>query len=123
MVMPPETLRPLPATFARSGRAASLSHSAVIEASILARLLGIRLLRLNARIDMMPIDADRVAVAAERSATMPMTETVPMIGSSALPVVPGAPAGSSGTLADAADLLQHASRTLVEVRRERVARR
>jgi hypothetical protein len=72
---------------------------------------------------MMPIDADRVAVAAERSATMPMTETVPMIESNALPVVPGAPAGSSGTLADAADLLQHASRTLVEVRRERVARR
>jgi hypothetical protein len=114
-VAEPEILRPLPRTLARFGREPSLSHGAVVEASILARLLGIRLLRLDAHIDMAPVDSDSIAV--ERYSTVPMTELT------ALPMAPSAVAGSTATLADAAELLQHASRTLGEVRRERVARR
>jgi|GEM_PF-4041769 len=122
-VAEPEILRPLPKTFARSGREPSLSHGAVIEASILARLLGIRLLRLDARIDLVPIDADPIIGADERSSRVPMIATVPMIESDALLVAPGVRGGSSGTLADAAELLERASRTLGEVRRERIAGR
>jgi hypothetical protein len=110
----PEISRPLPRTFARFVREPSLSHGAVVEASILARLLGIRLLRLDARIDMVPTDSDSIV---ERYTTVPAIEL------SASPVAPGTSDEAAGTLADAAELLQHAARTLGEVRRERVAGR
>jgi hypothetical protein len=106
----PEISRPLPRTLARSGRAASLSHGTAVDASILARLLGIPLLRLDAHIDMVPIDADQVAGS-------------PMVVVTALPSSPDVHADPPGTLADAADLLQHAAQTLGEVRRERAAGR
>ena len=63
----------------------------------------------------MPFDAYPVAGTVERYSIVPMNEL------SALPAAPGASA--AGTLAHAAELLQHASRTLGEVRRERVAGR
>jgi hypothetical protein len=106
----PEISRPLARTVSRSGRAPSLSHGAAVEASILARLLGIPLLRLDAHIDMVPIDADDVVGS-------------PMVVFTALPSAADVPADPPGTLADAAELLQHASRTLGDVRRERVAGR
>jgi hypothetical protein len=109
----PEILRPLPGS-AWSDRAASLSHGAVVEASILARLLGIPLLRLDAHIDMVPTDPD---------STVERYTTVPVMDLSALPVAPATPDEPAGALADAAELLQHASRTLREVRRNRVAGR
>jgi hypothetical protein len=90
--------------------AASLSHGAAVEASILARLLGIPLLRLDAHIDMVPIDADHVVGS-------------PIVVFTTLPPAPDVPADPPGTLADAAELLEHASRTLGDVRRERVASR
>ena len=105
----PEVVRPLPAS-TWSGRGATLSHGAAVEASILARLLGIPLLRLDAHVDMVPIDGDQVV----RS---------PMVLWSAMPPARGVPADPTGALADAAELLQRASRTLAAVRRERVAAR
>jgi hypothetical protein len=105
----PEVLRPLPGS-AWSGPAASLAHGTAVEASILARLLGIPLLRLDAHIDMVPIDAEDIVGS-------------PIIELTALPAVPGRPADPPGTLADAAELLEHASRTLGDVRQERVAGR
>jgi hypothetical protein len=116
-VAEPEILRPLPPTRALFGREPSLSRGAVVDASILARLLGIPLLRLDAHIDMVPVDSDPIVGAVERYSTVPMTEPA------ALPMAPGTVAGSTATLADATDLLRHASRTLGEVRRERVTRR
>lgn len=111
----PEILRPLPGS-AWSEREASLSHGAAIEASILARLLGIPLLRLDAHIDMVPIDADPAVGPLKRYSP-------PTIELSPLPVSSDTSAASSEALADAADLLEHASRTLGDVRRERVAGR
>jgi hypothetical protein len=111
----PQIFRPL-ARSAPPGRAASLSHGAVVEASILARLLGIRLLRLDAHIDMVPVESDRQVGPAERYSTAPVIELT------AAPVVPNTSSTSSDTLADAAELLEHATRTLGDVRRERVAR-
>jgi hypothetical protein len=112
----PEISRPLPGSAwpgsARSGRAASLSHGTAVEASILARLLGIPLLRLDAHIDMVPTGSDSIV---ERYTTAPMIELTTS------PVAPDASAASSSMLADAAQLLEHASRTLGDVRRERVA--
>ncbi len=116
-VVEPEILRPIPATRPRFGREANLSHGVVVDASILARLLGIPLLRLDAHIDMVPADSDPIAGAVERYTTVSMTE------STALPIAGGMVAGSTATLADAAELLRYASRTLGEVRRERVAGR
>ncbi len=116
-VAEPEILRPLPATRARFRREPSLSRGAVVDASILARLLGIPLLRLDAHIDMVPVDSDAILGAAEPYSTVPMTEPA------ALPMAAGSVAGSTATLADAAEVLRHASRILGEVRRERVARR
>ena len=75
------------------------------------------MLRLDAHIDMVPVDSDPIVGAVERYSTVPMTELT------ALPMASGAVAGSTATLADAAELLQHASRTLGDVRRERVAGR
>ncbi len=112
----PEILPRLPAS-AWSGRAATLSHGTAVEASILARLLGIPLLRLDAHIDMVPIDDDPVVGPVKRHSTAPVIEL------SALSVSSGASAASSGVLADAAQLLERASRTLGDVRRERVAGR
>lgn len=108
----PEILRPLPGS-ASSDQAASLSHGAVVEASILARLLGIPLLRLDAHIDMVPTNPDSTV---ERYTTVPV-----ML--SAFSVAPATSSEPAGALGDAAELLQHASRTLGEVRRNRVAGR
>jgi hypothetical protein len=96
---------------APSDRSPSLSHGVVVEASILARLLGIRLLRLNAHIDLMPADFRPLAEsypAGQRYSTTSTTEQNPL-------------PRRAGTLADATALLQGASRTLRDVRRERVA--
>jgi hypothetical protein len=117
VVVQPEISRPVPVPgSAWTGPAASLSHGTAVEASILARLLGIPLLRLDAHIDMVPIDGDPVVGRVQRYSTAPMIEL------SALSVSSGTSAASSGTLADAAQLLEHASRALGDVRRERVAR-
>ena len=121
VVVEPEILRPPPASAlsasAWSGRAATLSHGTAVEASILARLLGIPLLRLDAHIDMVPIDSDPVVGPVKRHSTAPVIEL------SALSVSSGGSGASSGMLADAAQLLERASRTLGDVRRERVAGR
>lgn len=109
----PEIPRPLPRTVAFHGREASLSHGAAVEASILARLLGIPLLRLDAHIDMVPIDADPAVGSLKRYSP-------PTIELSPLPASSGTSAASSGTLAEAAELLEHASQTLGDVRHERV---
>jgi hypothetical protein len=116
-VAEPEILRPLPPTRARFGRERSLSRGAVVDASILARLLGIPLLRLDAHIDMVPVDSDPIVGAAEPYSNVPMTEPT------AVPMAAGTVAGSTATLADAAEVLRKASRTLGDVRRERMARR
>lgn len=108
----PEILRSLPWS-AWPDRAASLSHGAAVEASILARLLGIPLLRLDAHIDMVPIDADPAVGSLKRYSP-------PTIELSPLPASSGTSAASSGTLAEAAELLEHASQTLGDVRHERV---
>jgi hypothetical protein len=84
-----------------------MSRGVVVEASILARLLGIRLLRLNAHIDMMPTDFDAIS---DRHPTASTIELSP-------------PSTYAGTLADATALLRRASRTLGEVGRERVVGR
>jgi uncharacterized protein (DUF736 family) len=70
----------------------------VIRASVLGRLLGIRLLRLEADITLVPADLDSSST----------------IGPSTRIVTSSATLGGTGGLTDAVELLAHASRTLDE---------
>jgi hypothetical protein len=76
-----------------------LSDGLVVEASVLARLLGLRLLRLEARISVVPTDF------GGRSEDL------------------GTLQARRGYLNDAVSLLAHASQTLVEAHRESPAAR
>jgi hypothetical protein len=77
-----------------------LSDGLVVEASVLARLLGLRLLRLEARIAFVPTD-----FGGGRSEDL------------------GTPQARRGCLNDAVSLLAHASQTLVEAHGESPAAR
>jgi len=70
----------------------------VIRASVLGCLLGIRLLRLEADISLVPADLDSSST----------------VGPSTRVVTSSATTAGTGGLADAAELLAHASRTLDE---------
>ena len=80
------TVQPMP-----GGR---LSQGLVVDASILARLLGVRLLRLDARLTFVPA-----------------SPAIHVPGSSTALLAP------PGSLDDAAKLLAHATRTLADVNR------
>lgn len=79
----------------RAAPGGRLSEGLVIDASILARLLGVRLLRLDARIRFVPAE---------------LATVVPKPSAAILP--------PSGRLDDAVDLLAHASRALEHASRE-----
>jgi hypothetical protein len=119
IVVRPETSWPTMAV-AHTGRAPNLSHGLEVEASILARLLGIRLLRLHAHIDVAPANF-RAAADLHPSAvrSYPAEPWYPTVGLSD----PRPQSVRGGTLGEAVALLQRASRTLSDTRREHVARR
>ncbi len=75
----------------------------MVEASVVARLLGIRLLRLTAHVTLMPAKFEPISYL-ERDTRLP---------SPALAVEPV----EAGTLNDAANLLAHALRTIRETSR------
>jgi hypothetical protein len=79
----------------------------VIRASVLGRLLGIRLLRLEADITLVPADLG----------------SSPTIGPSTRVVTSTATPDGTGGLAEAVELLAHASRTLDETPRQVSGRR
>ncbi len=83
----------------------------VIEASILARLLGMKLLRLTAHVTLQPADFERL-----RYVEPEVVEGSTQIGHAApfqmLTAPQPANPGQPGTLSDAASLLAHASRTI-----------
>jgi len=84
-----------PALIARPSRDRSLSDGVVIEASVVARLLGLRLLRLRAHVTVLPADVEPLRAVP--------SEPVPPFG--------------DGRLDDAVALLARASRTLDEAKR------
>lgn len=79
----------------RAAPGGRLSEGLVVDASILARLLGIRLLRLNAHITFVP---------ASPAISLPASSAALVVG--------------PGGLDDALDLLAHATRTLDDVTRD-----
>jgi len=86
---------------ARPSSDRSLSDGVVIEASVVARLLGLKLLRVRAQVTVLP------AEPARRLPRFP----------SEFPSEPAPPSLDGGRLADAAQLLAHACRTLDDAKR------
>lgn len=88
---------------ARPNSAKTLSDGVVIEASVVARLLGVKLLRLRAHVTVLPADLER---SPYLEAPVEFEEPV-----ARGPEPLHAPA-ASGTLADAVKTLEHASLTM-----------
>ncbi len=79
----------------------SLSDGVILEATIVARLLGVKLLRVNAHVMLMPADVESVAHLDTRTA-LPQPRQRP----------------DGGTLSDAVMLLAHASETIRDAHRK-----
>jgi hypothetical protein len=79
---------------ARPSARTSLSDGVVVEATVIARLLGLKLLRVKAHVTLLPADLEQITQVDARPAQQQ----------------PDRPA-EGGNLRDAARLLTHASRT------------
>jgi hypothetical protein len=101
-------MRPTRRVLARPAPGESMAGGVIIEASIVARLLGLKLLRLRADVTLVPARVDGIVhpLAAQTPTAAP-----------APPVTPRSV--GPGTLADAVQLLDHASATLERGSRDR----
>ena len=81
---------------ARPDAGKSLSDGVVVEASVVARLLGLKLLRLEANVTLLPADVEPITYVE--------------------PAAVEVPPDHGGTLGDAVDLLAHASKTMRTLR-------
>jgi hypothetical protein len=86
----------------------SPSEAVRVEASILARLFGLKLLKLDATVLVLPVD-----VSEASSAPSLVIHTAPILGR---PTARGSP-GTNGRLADAVENLNEGARLLEEARR------
>ena len=81
-----------------------MSDGVVVEASIVARLLGVKLLRLNADVTLLPARFEPAPTEAFRTETF-VNVTWPGVGAVQH-------SSASGSLTDAVELLAHAAKTL-----------
>ena len=90
----------------RAGPGRTLSGGVVVEASVVARLLGLKLLRLKADVTLLPATVEHVPVVAARAESYPDPAGV----------AAGTRRSDTGSLSDAVELLAHATRTLRDAR-------
>lgn len=90
----------------------STSDGVIIEASIVARLLGLKLLRLHADVTLIPARLEPTATVEQRGLPHATSMARPLAQPTVREVRPEA-----GTLSDAVMLLQRASRTLRDAKR------
>ena len=85
----------------------SMSNGVIVEASIVARLLGVKLLRLHAEVTLVPAQLEQAAVVEQRA--LPPATSIDL---------PRSPVDlESGTISDAVMLLQRATHTLRDAKR------
>jgi hypothetical protein len=84
---------------ARRNANKNLSDGVVVEASVVARLLGIKLLRVNAHVTLMPSGGEPITYLDTRVAEQP------------------AQLADGGSLSEAVNLLAHASQTMHDAKR------
>jgi hypothetical protein len=84
----------------RPGERGSLSDGVVVEATVIGRLLGLKLLRVKAHITLLPAGLEPIVYVDARPARQQ-----------------AGPGKAGGDLSDAADLLAHASRTMHDAER------
>jgi hypothetical protein len=84
-----------PFVMVRPSESTSLSDGVVVEATVIARLLGLKLLRVKAHVTLLPADLEQITYVDTPSPPQQVDR----------------PAEGGGNLRDAAQLLAHASRT------------